>query len=111
MAWRGPAPATSERGEGAESRERVEGHELGELEPGTRQRTQLRFRLTDIAWTALCTVLLLWTVAGVVGAARGTTGWAYSVVACVLLVVTVALRVMTFRRRSTSLRDTDARGR
>ncbi|MFE6420854.1 MULTISPECIES: hypothetical protein [Streptomyces] len=35
---------------------------LGELEPGTRQRAQLRSRVADIAWTALCVVLALWAV-------------------------------------------------
>ncbi|MFI6339080.1 hypothetical protein [Streptomyces sp. NPDC050535] len=100
MARRGSPQASSERGNGVEDREPVQGHELGDLEPGTRQRAQLRFRLADIAWTALCTVLLLWAISGIVGAARGTTGWAYSVVACVLLAVTVALRVTTFRRRA-----------
>ncbi|WP_030864908.1 hypothetical protein [Streptomyces sp. NRRL S-37] len=72
--------------------------ELGDLEPGTRQRDRLRARVADIAWTALCVVLALWAVWGVVGVARGTAGWVYSAVACVLLAVALYARTVSARR-------------
>ncbi|MFF2204965.1 hypothetical protein [Streptomyces sp. NPDC058145] len=71
---------------------------LGDLEPGTTQRAQLRARIADIAWTAGCAVLALWAVWSVVGAVRGTTAWAYSAVAWVLLAVAPAARVAGRRR-------------
>ncbi|MFI7350837.1 hypothetical protein ACIBSR_31855 [Streptomyces sp. NPDC049936] len=74
--------------------------DLGDLEPGTRQRAQLRTRLSDIAWTALCVVLALWAVWTVVDLARGATAWAYSAVAWVLLAAALALRTMAMRRRT-----------
>ncbi|MFB7656387.1 MULTISPECIES: hypothetical protein [unclassified Streptomyces] len=74
--------------------------DLGDLEPGTRQRAQLRTRLSDIAWTALCVVLALWAVWTVVDLARGATAWAYSAVAWVLLAAALALRTMAVRRRT-----------
>ncbi|MEU1710386.1 hypothetical protein ABZ478_34400 [Streptomyces sp. NPDC005706] len=67
--------------------------ELGDLEPGTAQRAQLRARITDIAWTAGCAVLALWAVWSSVGAVRGTTAWVYSAVAWVLLAVALTARV------------------
>ncbi|MFC7894364.1 hypothetical protein [Streptomyces sp. NPDC057381] len=73
---------------------------LGELEPGTRQRAQLRTRVADIAWTALCVVLALWAVWSAVGVARGATAWAYCAVAWVLLAGALALRTLTVRRRT-----------
>jgi hypothetical protein len=73
---------------------------LGTLEPGTAQRAQLRSRLADIAWTALCTVLALWAIWSSVGLARGGTAWAYCAVAWVLLAVALALRVAANRRRT-----------
>ncbi|MEU9593331.1 hypothetical protein ACGF7W_26815 [Streptomyces sp. NPDC048219] len=73
---------------------------LGDLEPGTRQRAQLRTRVADISWTALCVVLALWAVWSAVGAARGATAWAYCVVAWVLLAVALALRAAAARRRT-----------
>ncbi|MDL5205666.1 hypothetical protein [Streptomyces sp. ALI-76-A] len=73
---------------------------LGTLEPGTRQRGQLRTRVADIAWTALCVVLALWAVWSAVGLARGVTAWAYCAVAWVLLAVALALRVAAIRRRT-----------
>ncbi|MER6695433.1 hypothetical protein [Streptomyces minutiscleroticus] len=73
---------------------------LTDLEPGTVQRSQLRLRVTDIAWTALCTVLLLWAVHSSVGLVRGATAWAYCAVAWVLLAVALTLRVLTLRRRT-----------
>ncbi|MEU0640534.1 hypothetical protein ACFV3O_13920 [Streptomyces albidoflavus] len=72
---------------------------LGDLGPGTRQRHQLRFRALDIAWTALFTVLLLWGVTAAVGALRGDTTWAYSVVAGVLLAGALGLRLTLPRRQ------------
>ncbi|MFI6104875.1 hypothetical protein [Streptomyces sp. NPDC051310] len=77
----------------------------GALEPGTRQRAQLRARVGDIAWTALCAVLLLWGVWSAVDAARGLTAWAYSVVAWVLLAVALGVRVAALRRRTPEGRD------
>ncbi|MBQ0851466.1 MULTISPECIES: hypothetical protein [Streptomyces] len=74
--------------------------ELGTLERGTRQRGQLRVRLMDIAWTALCTVLALWAVWSVFGVANGATDWAYCAVAWVLLAIALSLRVVTARRRT-----------
>ncbi|WP_314408838.1 hypothetical protein [Streptomyces sp. DSM 40484] len=74
--------------------------ELGTLERGTRQRGQLRVRLMDIGWTALCTVLALWAVWSAFGVANGATDWAYCAVACVLLAITLSLRVATVRRRT-----------
>ncbi|MET7322946.1 hypothetical protein [Streptomyces sp. NPDC005549] len=73
---------------------------LGDLEPGTRQRTQLRPRLADIAWTALCVVLALWAVWSAVDLARGATAWAYCAVAWVLLAVALSLRAAAVRRRT-----------
>ncbi|MFF5158275.1 hypothetical protein ACFY3N_18890 [Streptomyces sp. NPDC000348] len=75
-----------------------DGRELGDLEPGTRQRARLRARVADIASTALCVVLALWTVWSVVGVARGTAGWAYSAAACVLLAVALTARTVGVRR-------------
>ncbi|MET7440091.1 hypothetical protein ACWERY_02585 [Streptomyces sp. NPDC004082] len=73
---------------------------LGDLEPGTRQRAQLRTRLADIAWTSLCVVLLLWGIWTAVGLARGVTAWAYCAVAWVLLAAALGLRVAAIRRRT-----------
>ncbi|MFD7768929.1 hypothetical protein [Streptomyces sp. NPDC059787] len=75
-----------------------DGQELGDLEPGTRQRAQLRARVADIASTALCVVLALWAVWSVVGVVRGTAEWAYSVVACVLLAAALTARTASVRR-------------
>ncbi|GAA3983293.1 hypothetical protein OG252_06215 [Streptomyces sp. NBC_01352] len=83
---------------------------LGDLEPGTNQRGQLRSRISDIAWTALCTVLALWAIWSAVGVARGVTAWAYCVVAWVLLAVALALRVVAIRRR-TGIRPSYRTGR
>lgn len=98
----GRGPPVTARGSSrstAHSGPAVRGARLGTLEPGTRQRSQLRDRLTDIAWTALFTVLVLWTVWSAVGAMRGTTAWVYCAVACVLLAVTAVLRAAALRRR------------
>jgi hypothetical protein len=73
---------------------------LGDLEPGTRQRTQLRGRAADIAWTALCVVLALWAVWSAVDLARGATAWVYCAVAWVLLAVALSLRAAAVRRRT-----------
>ncbi|MFE0822204.1 hypothetical protein [Streptomyces sp. NPDC058847] len=80
--------------------ERTADNGLGELEPGTRQRAQLRTRAADIAWTALCVVLALWAVWSAVGVARGGTAWAYCAVAWVLLAGALALRTLAVRRRT-----------
>ncbi|MGW7090203.1 hypothetical protein ACWGH2_42875 [Streptomyces sp. NPDC054871] len=74
--------------------------ELGSLEPGTRQRVQLRTRIADIAWTALCVVLLFWGIWSAVGVAGGVTTWAYSAVAWVLLAVALVTRAVAARRRT-----------
>ncbi|MFD3580452.1 hypothetical protein [Streptomyces sp. NPDC058644] len=73
---------------------------LGELEPGTRQRVQLRNRIGDIAWTALCIVLLFWGIWSAIGVAGGVTAWAYCAAAWVLLAVALALRAVAARRRT-----------
>ncbi|AIJ11459.1 hypothetical protein ACN6LC_006716 [Streptomyces violaceoruber] len=73
---------------------------LGDLEPGTRQRTQLRVRVADIAWTAACAVLALWAVWTAIDLARGATAWAYCAVAWLLLAVALTVRVMAVRRRT-----------
>ncbi|KAA0931964.1 MULTISPECIES: hypothetical protein [Streptomyces] len=74
--------------------------ELGPLERGTRQRGQLRVRVMDIAWTALCTVLALWAVWSIFDVVDGAAHWAYSAVAWVLLAITLTLRITTIRRRA-----------
>ncbi|MCX5372547.1 hypothetical protein OG613_41800 [Streptomyces sp. NBC_00015] len=73
---------------------------LGDLEPGTRQRAQLRTRISDIAWTALCVVLALWAIRSFVGAVRDEAAWAYGIAAWILLAVTLTLRVLAVRRRT-----------
>ncbi|MEU1281280.1 hypothetical protein [Streptomyces sp. NPDC005805] len=70
------------------------------LLPGTRQLAQLQARWQTIAWTALCLLLALWAVWSAVAAVRGTSAWAYSAVACLLLAVAVVLRVAAVRRRT-----------
>lgn len=74
------------------------GREIGDLEPGTRQRARLRARVADIASTALCVVLALWAVWSIVGVMRDTTGWAYSVVTCALLAAALTARTVGVRR-------------
>ncbi|CAM5465580.1 hypothetical protein SGLAM104S_07557 [Streptomyces glaucescens] len=73
---------------------------LGTLEPGTRQRAQLPTRIADIAWTALWVLVAAWAVWASVGAVRGTTAWAYSAAAWVLLAVALTMRVLVVRRRT-----------
>ncbi|MFH8800905.1 hypothetical protein ACH4F6_15090 [Streptomyces sp. NPDC017936] len=73
---------------------------LGTLEAGTRQRAQLPTRIADIAWSALCVVVALWTVWASVGAVRGTTAWGYCAVSWVLLAVALAMRFVVVRRRA-----------
>ncbi|MFD7439730.1 hypothetical protein [Streptomyces sp. NPDC059861] len=73
---------------------------LGDLEPGTTQRAQLRTRIGDIAWSALCVVLLFWGIWSAVGAARGLTAWVYCAAAWVLLAVALGLRAAAARRRT-----------
>ncbi|MET7452575.1 hypothetical protein ABZT03_11875 [Streptomyces sp. NPDC005574] len=81
-------------------RDTSRGSELGDLEPGTGQRAQLRARVLDIAWTALCVLLVLWAVWSSVGVVRGVTAWAYCAVAWVLLAVVLAVRLWAVRRRT-----------
>ncbi|WP_225824000.1 hypothetical protein [Streptomyces naphthomycinicus] len=71
---------------------------LGTLRPGTRQRSQLRVRVADIAWTALCVVLALWAVASSVGVVRGMTAWVYCAVAWILLAVAGVMLLASVRR-------------
>ncbi|MFF1443060.1 hypothetical protein [Streptomyces sp. NPDC058295] len=73
---------------------------LGDLEPGTRQRAQLRTRISDIAWTALCVVLAVWAIWSSVGAVRDEAAWAYGIAAWILLAVALTLRVLSVRRRT-----------
>ncbi|MCM2410758.1 hypothetical protein [Streptomyces sp. RKAG290] len=74
--------------------------ELGDLEPGTRQREQLRSRIQNIALTALAVVLLLWGIWSAVDLIRGESGWAYCAVAWVLLAVALYVRLLSARRRN-----------
>ncbi|MEU3828985.1 MULTISPECIES: hypothetical protein [unclassified Streptomyces] len=73
---------------------------IGELEPGTGQREQLRVRLADIAWTCLCVVLAVWAVLESVGSLNGSARWAYAGVAWVLLGAACVVRVSAVRRRA-----------
>ncbi|MEU6125217.1 hypothetical protein [Streptomyces sp. NPDC047123] len=59
---------------------------LGDMERGTPQRLEARHRMWALAWTALCLLLAMWTLAWGVGAATGAeNAWAYSLVGLVLL--------------------------
>ncbi|MFF1381206.1 hypothetical protein [Streptomyces sp. NPDC058308] len=59
---------------------------MGELERGTSQRLETRARMGTLAWSALCVLLAVWSVAWGVGAATGTANaWVYCVVGVVLL--------------------------
>lgn len=78
-----------------EPRRRIEEPASGALRLGAPQRTQVRARISDIAWTALCVVLTLWALASSVGAVRGLTAWAYCAVAWVLLATAYAVRRMS----------------
>ncbi|WP_371604702.1 hypothetical protein OG345_40175 [Streptomyces sp. NBC_01220] len=49
--------------------------ELGDLEPGTRQREQLRSRIQNIALTALVVVLLLWGIWSAVDLITPSGAW------------------------------------
>lgn len=73
---------------------------LGDLEPGTAQRAQLRSRIADIAWTALLTVLAIWAVWASVGALRQEAAWAHGIVAWILLAVALTMRLVAARRRT-----------
>lgn len=81
-------------------RETPDASGLGDLKPGTKQRSQLQTRIADIAWTALCIVLAIWAIWGSVGAAREEAAWAHGVVAWILLAAALTLRVRSVRRRS-----------
>jgi hypothetical protein len=80
-------------------REKTAERRLGTLQRGTAQRAQLRVRLADIAWTCLCVVLALWAAVSSVGAARGTTAWAYCAVAWILLAFACAMVLAGYKRR------------
>ncbi len=59
---------------------------LGPLEPGTPQRVAARRRTWDVAWTATCVLLALWSVLWAVGALRGAAeAWLWSGCGIVLL--------------------------
>lgn len=74
---------------------------LTDLAPGTVQRTQLRARIADIAWTALIVVLGAWVLWSAVGVARETTNaLVYCGVATVLFAVALYARVSTLRART-----------
>ncbi|MFF1379700.1 hypothetical protein [Streptomyces sp. NPDC058308] len=73
---------------------------LGALEPVTRQRAQLRTRIADVAWTALCVILLFWGIWSAVGVAGGVSAWAYSAVAWVLLAMALVTRAVAARSRT-----------
>ncbi|WP_367038696.1 hypothetical protein [Streptomyces sp. Je 1-332] len=59
---------------------------LGEMERGTPQRLAARNQMWTLAWTALCVLLAVWSLAWGVGAARGATNaWVYCFAGLVLL--------------------------
>ncbi|WP_394436552.1 hypothetical protein [Streptomyces sp. SGAir0957] len=60
--------------------------DMGEMERGTPHRTEARHRMWAQAWTALCVLLALWSVAWGIGWAAGTMdAWAYGLAGLVLL--------------------------
>ena len=71
----------------------------GDLKPGTEQRSQLRTRIADIAWTALCVVLALWAVWTSFGVAEEDVAWSHGVAAWTLLALALVLRFSFQRRR------------
>ncbi|MFJ7149161.1 hypothetical protein ACIQVT_13320 [Streptomyces sp. NPDC100445] len=85
------------------SRKASQAPTVGALEPGTRQREQLRARLSDIAWTCLCVLLAAWAVLESLGFLHGSARWTYSAVAWVLLAVALAVRLSAVRRRARSV--------
>ncbi|AYN43076.1 hypothetical protein D9753_34055 [Streptomyces dangxiongensis] len=84
------------------SRKAFQAPAVGDLGPGTRQREQLRARLSDIAWTCLCVVLAVWAVLESVGSLHGSARWAYSGAAWALPALALVLRVSAVRRRTRS---------
>lgn len=81
-------------------REPLQDQGIGDLEPGTGQREQLRARVGDIAWTCLCVVLAVWAVLESIGSLHGSARWAYAGVAWVLLGAALVTRLSAVRRRS-----------
>ncbi|MFC8128303.1 hypothetical protein [Streptomyces sp. NPDC057302] len=60
--------------------------DIGEMERGTPHRLAARNGMWNLAWTALCVLLSVWSVAWAIGAARGSTdAWAYCFAGLVLL--------------------------
>jgi hypothetical protein len=59
----------------------------------------LSVRIADIAWTALSVVAALWVILATLDAVRGSSSWAYSVVALVLLAIGLTMRLRAVRRR------------
>lgn len=80
---------------------------LGDLEPGTTQRAELRDRLSDIAWTAPTVLLALWAVWATVSTVRGSSAWVWCAVAWVLAAVALTLRALANRRREQGPRAVD----
>jgi hypothetical protein len=59
---------------------------LGEMERGTPQRLAARNQMWTLAWTALCVLLFIWSLAWAVGAVTGSAhAWAYCFAGLVLL--------------------------
>lgn len=59
---------------------------MGEMERGTPHRLAARDSMWTVAWTALCVLLALWSLAWGIGAARGAThAWVYCFCGLVLL--------------------------
>ncbi|MEV0254129.1 hypothetical protein AB0H82_07615 [Streptomyces sp. NPDC050732] len=59
---------------------------MGEMERGTAQRLEARHRMWTLAWSALCVLFAVWSLAWGVGAATGASNaWAYSFAGLVLL--------------------------
>lgn len=74
---------------------------MSRLESGTVQRGQLRTRVADIAWTALCVVLGAWALFEVIGVIRGDTdAWVYCGVGVVLFAVALGTRLAARRART-----------
>ncbi|MFH8794302.1 hypothetical protein [Streptomyces sp. NPDC017941] len=71
---------------------------MGQMERGTPHRLEARHRMWTLAWTALCVLLALWSIAWGVGAATGTTdAWAYSFAGLVLLICALWARRSAIR--------------
>ncbi|MFD9721800.1 hypothetical protein [Streptomyces sp. NPDC059076] len=78
-----------------------EGEPMGEMRRGTVQLSQLRERWADIAWTALCVVLVLWVALNLLGVARGwENAWNYCAVGVALLGIAWWMRILSIRSRA-----------